>query len=116
MEIEIYRRILVNYCLDLGVKIISPYIINREFENLDCFAYIPDFGSTNGTVVGLTSSPNYFLDEATIAFCKKEKIFYSFINTERLKNYDIEKMKEMLVDWGYFGTEKDKPSWYEIQG
>ena len=95
----------------LSFRIEAPYLLDGPDGNAAlCVGYLPDFGGSNGTVVGVYSSMLGTFPRL-ISAAKSRKLFYSFINFEVYEKYDEEEFKRALNDWGYFGSENLRPSW-----
>jgi hypothetical protein len=105
----------------LSFRIEAPYLIRAtNGKQIPCVAFLPDFGSANGMVIGLICDPTYTLDicdpildkELALA-ADSHETFYTYINPQIYERYDEEIFKEALVDWGYFGDEIRRPNWLQ---
>lgn len=93
--------------LDLNLTIHTPFTFHDEKgHSIHCAVVIEHFGSKKGTIVMSMNDVN----DATIP--KKLGVFYSQVNPEIYGVYDRENFIDTLIDWGYFGTQKNKPEWY----
>lgn len=95
----------------LGIRIVVPFTLSNENEFVECIAFLPDFGSPRGMVLGLTTPPEFKTDAVLIKCAKKRKLFYSFINPAIYSTYDEKRFKEVLTDWGFFGPIEKRPAW-----
>ena len=97
----------------LSISVEAPYVIKKnDLIDIPCVAYLPDFGSANGMVIGLTSDPsNKAIQSAAVSL----QLYYSFINPDFYQHYNDEEFQEALVDWGFFGDEERRPDWLEQQ-
>jgi hypothetical protein len=96
----------------LMVRIEAPYTLRgTDGTEVDCIAFLPDFGSPNGAVIGCLGDSTQKSDGELKKAAESRKIFYSFINFEAYRTYRNERFKETLIDWGFFGDEACRPSW-----
>src|ERR1043166_7686336 len=97
-------------CLSLRIE--APYVLKGE-DGIDvfCVAYLPDFGSSNGMVIGFFSRPDHKLDTSLKLAAESRGLSYSFINYKVYEHYSENTFKEALADWGFFGDETLRPSW-----
>lgn len=85
---------------DFGFVFHSPFALT---DNLSVFGYIENYGSKNGVVVCLTSSPDFSTNQEVINCCKQMDCFCSFISIEPLLGeYKASYFREMLRDWGKY--------------
>ncbi len=85
---------------DLGFSFISPAVLT---DSLSAFAYLPDYGSPNGTVICLTSSSERHAYHDVISWCQENGFFWSVLSIEPLLGeYHAAYFREMLRDWGRF--------------
>jgi hypothetical protein len=99
-KIQQARENWVKASMDLSFKIISPYYIEINGKEKEIFAFLPRYGSIKGTLVELTSEPDFKTDSDIICFAKENNIFCSFINMKSCLKYDQDYFKETLEDWG----------------
>jgi hypothetical protein len=96
----------------LSFRIEAPHLIRAtNGKQIPCVAFLPDFGSRNGMVIGLILGPTYKPDKELTLGAESLGMFCSFINAAVYERYNEEKFKEALVDWGYFGDESRRPNW-----
>jgi hypothetical protein len=84
---------------NLFFEIITPYFIEINGIKKELFAFLPEYGSPNGTIICLTSPPHYETDSEIIQWSKENKFYYSFLNVEEFQEYDEECLNEILEDW-----------------
>src|ERR1700730_8601522 len=85
----------------LSITVNAPYLLNALDGTQVLFAaYLPDFGSPRGMVIGLLGRPTYMRDKALLSAAKSRGLYNSFINAEIFARYDEEVFKEALTDWG----------------
>lgn len=109
-------RIIDNWILaskEFGFKIQAPYILQKGEEEIYCVAYLPDFGSKNGMIIDIINPPDFIPTPRLEDLCSKMNLFYSSINSEIYSEYLKDSYIEALIDWGYFGDNKNKPNWIE---
>ena len=95
----------------LGFKIVSPYTIQMDDgKEEEVFAFIPDYGRPNGTILGLFY-PKQPPNKKFSSWANKNNAFCSFINPKAYQTYDEARFKETLIDWGYYGDSANKPDW-----
>lgn len=98
-KIKLAHKNLLRASKEIGFKAISPYSIEVGNSRIEVFAFLPDYGSLNGAVVDLTSDPNFETNGVLSSWAKKNGIFISFLNLQRIINYDEGYFREILDDW-----------------
>ena len=88
---------------ELEFKIISPYYILVDGRKQEVFAFLPEYGSVNGTLVFLMC-PSDFKSSYLSKWARRNKIFYSYLNVDELLEYDQRTFREALKDWRKFRT------------
>lgn len=83
----------------LGFRLIIPYKYSIHNKKKEAFTYLPDYGSRNGTIVGLICAPDFEVDKDLIEWAKVKECHYSFINIDDYMQYDDQVFKETLDDW-----------------
>ena len=87
---------------DLGIEVESPFILNRVRFPI----FVKHFGSYSGTII-------IDMDDIDTADDVIPKQYYwSGINPINYREYDRDHFINTLEDWGWFGPESKKPSWY----
>jgi hypothetical protein len=100
----------------LGIKITSPFILRIGKKSVGCIAFLPQFGGSNGMVIGATLPPNFDIDPTLIKCAQASGLFCSFINPEAYATFNEDRFKETLSDWQYFGPGNERPAWlYEAK-
>ena len=102
-QIKVAQENWVKASLSLSFKIITPYAIYIRGLKKDVFAFLPEYGSVIGTIINLTSPPNYEVDQDVIEWAKEKQCFYSFISIDDCQKYDEDYFKEILEDWIRYG-------------
>lgn len=98
----------------LGIEVVAPFTLRTEKKSADCIAFLPDFGSPRGMVIGMHIPLTSDMDDETLAICaEKREMFCSYLNPEVYATYDEEKFKETLIDWGFFGPPGHRPAWLQ---
>jgi hypothetical protein len=97
---------------DLGIEFLSPF----RFAGPDgceyvCSGLLIHFGGPKGTTIhsGL-EDPDL---EATIEAAEAMGFYTSGLSPHYYEAYDRELFTNTLNDWGWFGDESQKPSWYK---
>jgi len=103
--------ILKGYAIELGLKIVAPFYFLSDGKEIKCAAFLPDFGSAKGMIVGVTSGPSYDLDGDIVYFAKKNGLYLSFLSADFCLEAGIEDFKMAFQDWGFLGLERDRPIW-----
>jgi hypothetical protein len=93
---------------ELHFDIVSPFILEYDGHKLECFAFLPKFGSKNGMIIDLIFPPEYATNKQISNACKRLGLYCSFINYESYAGAQTETFCETLNDWGYFGQPDDK--------
>lgn len=102
IDIELLNRARANWrkaSSELCFEFISPYIIEVNGERREAFAFLPEYGSPNGTIICLTYAPNYTIDNEIIKWAQENKLFYSFIDIKDSLYYDKDYLTQTLEDW-----------------
>lgn len=96
---------------DLGIKVDAPFVLKtgdgREFHFM---ALIRDFGGPLGTLVCLPDSFEEYKD-----ISEDHGFYCASLYPEGYSEYERDQFIETLNDWGWFGDESKKPSWYTGQ-
>jgi hypothetical protein len=93
--------------IDLEIEIVFPFILETNDDQIFRFELlVKKFGSKLGTIIFHMDE----MDEGKIA--KKYGYYYSGLNPVKYCVYDRKLFIETLVDWGYFGSKMEKPTWY----
>jgi hypothetical protein len=96
----------------LSVRIEAPYTLQgADGTEAHCVAFLPDFGSPNGAVIGCLGDSSHKSDAKLKRAAESRKIFYSFVNFDVYRGYQEDRFKETLIDWGFFGEEAHRPDW-----
>lgn len=101
---------------DLGVKVTAPYEIRSGSRGVIYAAYLHEFGSQKGTLVGVLTPPDLMVDEEAKQVAERAGMYVSFVSPEGYDEYRKDLFIETLQDWGYFGPEKHRPQWLEQEG
>lgn len=72
--------------------------------------YLPDFGSKKGILVHANTSEFHQFSDEIVSEGYAGSSFDDEDSPELLDS-DIESIKEVLNDWGWYGSEIDKPEW-----
>jgi hypothetical protein len=99
-QIKIARETWIKASNDLDFKIITPYSLMVDGRKQEVFAFLPEYGSHNGTFVFLMSAPEYNTDNYLAKWAKRRRILSSFINVDVFLNYNKKHFIEILKDWG----------------
>jgi hypothetical protein len=98
----------------LSVRVEAPYLLkSADGAEVMCVAFLPDFGGTHGTVVGCLCSPTFEADKKIARVAKSVGTFYSFMNFDIYSDYNEERFKEALIDWGFYGSDYIRPNWLQ---
>jgi hypothetical protein len=90
--------------LELGVRVDAPADVSIGGVLHDCVAFVPDFGSANGTAILHESSP------APGESRLPSDPFVSRV-TDSYARFDHQLFVDTLNDWGWFGSDSP-PDWY----
>jgi hypothetical protein len=98
-QVKIARVNWIKASVDLNFKIVTPYQILVNGRKDDAFAFLPGYGSPNGTLVNLVSAPEFKVDVDIVKLAKELNCHYSFINIESCLEYNKYFFQETLEDW-----------------
>ena len=87
---------------EIGFSMETPFYFCLDGEEKKAFAYLKEYGSENGMVLGLTKSPEYDLDQAIIEWANENNCYYSFLNIDSANSYTTNGILDCLLDWGKF--------------
>jgi hypothetical protein len=94
---------------DLGLDIVSPFVLVEQEKQYEFIALIKDFGSPQGTLICLPEE----WDDSGFAIVAEHNGFYcSGLYAQSYSRYDRQHFVETLKDWGWFGDELNMPAWY----
>lgn len=91
---------------DLGLEIISPFILNTTNGKVDYPILVKSFGGKHGTII---ARHELFFD---FPMPKHKDYFISAVNAEYYSDYNRTNFIETLEDWGFFGNSNDVPKWF----
>lgn len=94
-------------CVELQIEIISPFELNTESGKVKYPLLVKDFGGKKGTIL---ANHLYFID---YPMPKHKDYFISAVNADMYSQFDRQQFIETLIDWGYFGLEENKPTWFK---
>lgn len=92
---------------DLGIEIETNYVLDTEEGKADYPVFVKNFGRKKGTIV---ARHELFID---FPMPVHKDYYISAVNAEIYSNYNREYFIGTLEDWGYFGPDSIKPSWYK---
>jgi len=95
----------------LGVRVVAPFAISAGGLTAGCIAFLPDFGGSQGMVIGSVEPPDFKTDTVLVECAKGLGMFYTFLS-EEYSHFDAGMFKEALIDWGYFGSPESRPAWF----
>jgi hypothetical protein len=101
-KIYIARKNWMKASKELGFNIISPYSVIENDKKYVFFAFIPKYGSPNGTIIDLIFAPTYETNNKMIEIANNIGSFYSFINIDSVINYNREHFLDIIEDWGKY--------------
>ena len=90
---------------DLGIRVTAPFSFPGDREGVLIYeAHVHDFGGPKGTVVGVLD--DVLRDDRSIAgyYCSNLGVSY--------RTYNRQHFIDTLNDWGWYGPEELRPSWY----
>jgi hypothetical protein len=94
--------------LEFGISATIPYVMETPSGNVECTAYLPDFGGPNGMVVFArfevltTAEPKQFWKIA-----EARGLYASHMRVS--PEYNRDQFVDALNDWGYFGNTDRAP-------
>jgi hypothetical protein len=106
-------RTWLNAAEALGIRIIAPFSILIDSVNIQCIAFVPEFGGPNGAIVGVLHPETFAIDIRLKEYAKRHEFFLSSINPLGWIKYDEAIFKDALEDWGYYGAQDKCPSWFK---
>lgn len=92
---------------ELGVEVVSPFVVVLDGQPVRFDAYLPHYGSEKGVVFMLDMKQRLAQQSKAANFYG---YFQSFLNADA--ETSLTHVKDTLDDWGYFGPEHLRPSWY----
>jgi hypothetical protein len=105
--VEMWNRMAVK----LGIRIVAPFQFEYGNGVHECLAFLPDFGSPRGTVLGAVPIHGIALDKVLIQYAEDNQMYVSFISLSKYSESDTAEFTDALSDWGYFGPEDTRPQW-----
>jgi hypothetical protein len=94
---------------ELEIEIISPFEINTENGKVRYPVLVRNFGGKKGTIIARHA---YFMD---YPMPKHKDYFFSAVNADMYSHFDRKLFIETLIDWGYFGSDENKPEWFSLK-
>jgi len=96
----------------LGFKVTAPFKLESGGQTACCIAFLPDFGSPQGVVIAPTMPPAFDTDPLIKQLVGIKGCFCSFMSAVGWDEYDEAAIKDALIDWGFFGSENERPAWF----
>lgn len=96
---------------ELDIEIVTPFTFQVENREHLCLAWLPHFCSPRrGVVVGImdVQQPGFTADATISGYLTSLVEFSSYAAL-----FNRQLIIDTLADWGYFGPEDRKPSWYK---
>ena len=94
--------------VDLGIEVTAPYLLLLTGQH-QCIARLEHFGSPEGMVTIALDADDR---EAVRDEAASRGIYVSQVNPDLYRHYQREVFIEALDDWGWYGTEVERPAWY----
>src|SRR5690349_15036676 len=94
---------------DLGIEVVSPFILESMGQRLQYPMLIKHFGCAKGTLLVIVGCKD---EELLASTAKLEGYYCSKVNTGLDLVYNAESFKDVLNDWGWFGPNNQVPQWY----
>lgn len=98
-EIEKARQVWIKASQILDFKLITPYEFTLNGSTTEVFGLVPDYGTENGMLIGLTSGPEFYADEVVIQIANSINCGISFLNIEDFLIFNKSIFLELLSDW-----------------
>jgi hypothetical protein len=119
-QLEESRRTLVNIlneaCRTLGVTVVSPYVVSDEKGHKTTYpAFIPEFGSTRGTIVDVLDAPRTKRKVGPGGRGDESCAGRSYVNLASLRLDPLKNVAEMLEEWGYYGDAQSTPQFVKAR-
>jgi|SRR5579863_2832025 len=95
---------------DLGIQFSSPFTVMRGGRHIECLGLVHYFGRQAGTIISVLHQPSE--DKINPLWLKNDQDFFFSKLSEGYATYDRHLFADTLEDWGYFGPEAERPSWY----
>jgi hypothetical protein len=94
---------------DLGIEVELPFVfLASNSKSLTALVLIKKFGNSHGTIIiSINDDFKSFFQEAETA-----GYYCSALNPLSYSKYNREIFVETLNDWGWYGDEDRKPTWY----
>ena len=94
---------------DLGLDVVAPYrVVRLENRAINGLALVRQFGSPSGAlVIDLAATTQSESESAT-----RLGFFVSQVDGAAYASYDRDLFVGTLNDWGWFGPEQDRPTWF----
>lgn len=98
-QVELARKNWIDASKNFMFELVTPYFIEIDGNEKEIFAFLPKYGSLNGTIVCLISAPNFEIDSELSQWADKNNFYCSFVNIKKFINFDESSFKEILNDW-----------------
>jgi len=90
--------------LELGIRVEFPETVVIQGESVECAAFLPDFGSPNGTAL-------FVLADLILPERNDTEPFYSLLSRRYYSRFSREGFIAALNDWGWYG-DGEPPVWF----
>ena len=98
-QIDLARKAWLQASEILNFKIVTPYFLNLNGKEKEVFAFLPEYGSPSGMIIGRYSQHE---DKFIRNWTMKQGCYSSFINLESHLVYNEDIFKDVLEDWGKY--------------
>jgi hypothetical protein len=97
---------------ELKIRVTAPFSLSTGTATHNCVAFLPDFGSPAGMVIDAIEPPLFRPSKGLATAAEAAGLYLSLISAEVYLHFDSEKFKEALLEWGFFGPDPLRPSWW----
>src|SRR4051812_38715989 len=99
---------------DLGIRVVAPFQVDLDGDELQCTALVPDFDDVNGTLVMTGSTEEWQAKRAVLDKASDAGYGCSFLSSA-YAHYERELFVDTLNDWGWSRGPDSAPEWYSGQ-
>jgi hypothetical protein len=97
--IEQARSNWIRASIEIGFRINTPFEFEYNHVKHSSFAYLPEYGSKNGTIVDLIFPPSFITNKVIQDWANDCNCYFSFVNIQDFLIYRREYFEEVLNDW-----------------
>ena len=93
---------------DLGIQVSAPYVVTTpDGVPVEAIGLVHQFGGAIATLLSVLGEPS-----SRMTMPEMDGYYRSELEPNSYSEYRRQHFVDALNDWGYVGSERDRPAWY----